>query len=122
MAAYRYIIKEKDISTVLHSQRHTPLECIRSPKTKKAFERFSQVSSEKKKRKLEENICVSRAPAKPVRLTNVDVSNLMVRQGIKTEDELLSLAWARWHDGEPDLQSFVLNKTPKARADLIETT
>ena len=83
---------------------------------------FSQVSNEKKKRKLEKNICVSRAPFKPVRLTNVDVSNLMVRQGIKTEDELLSLAWARWHDGEPDLQSFVLNKTPKARADLIETT
>ena len=51
---------------------------------------FSQVSSEKKKRKLEKNICVSRAPFKPVRLTNVDVSNLMVRQGIKTDDELLS--------------------------------
>ena len=65
---------------------------------------------------------MSHAPTKPVPLTNVDVSNLMVRQGIKTEDELLSLAWARWHDGEPDLQSFVLNKTPKARADLIETT
>ena len=122
MAAYRYIIKEKDISTVLHSQRHTPLEWIRSPKTKKAFERFSQVSSEKKKRKLEENICVSCAPAKPVWLTNVDVSNLMVRQGIKTEDELLSLAWGRAQDGEPDLQSFVLNETPKALADLIEIT
>ena len=122
MAAYRYIIKGKDISTMLHSQGHTPLECIRSPKTKKAFERFSQVSSEKKKRKLEENICVSCAPAKPVWLTNVDVSNLMVRQGIKTEDELLSLAWGRAQDGEPDLQSFVLNETPKALADLIETT
>ena len=79
VAAYRYILKEKDISVVLHSQEHTLLEYIRSPKTKKAFERFSQVSSEKKKRKLEENICVSSAPAKPVRLTNVDVSNLMVR-------------------------------------------
>ena len=65
---------------------------------------------------------MSSAPAKPVRLTNVDVSNLMVRQGIKTEDEFLSLAWARAQDGEPDLQSFVLIKTPKARADLIETT
>ena len=122
MAAYRYVIKGKDISTMLHSQGHTPLECIRSPKTKKAFERFSQVSSEKKKRKLEENICVSCAPAKPVWLTNVDVSNLMVRQGIKTEDELLSLAWGRAQDGEPDLQSFVLNETPNALADLIETT
>ena len=35
VAAYQYIIKEKDISTVLHSQGHTLLECIRSPKTKK---------------------------------------------------------------------------------------
>ena len=90
MAAYWYIIKEKDISTVSHSQRHTPLECIRFPKAKKAFEMFSQVSNEKKKRKLEKNICVSCAPFNPVRLTNVDVSNLMVRQGIKTDDELLS--------------------------------
>ena len=119
VAAYRCIIKEKDISTVLHSQGHTPLECIKSPKTKKAFERFSQVSSEKKKRKLEENSYASRAPAKPVQLTNVDVSNIMVRQGIKTEDELLSLAWAHAQDSKPDLKSFVLNK---ARADLIETT
>ena len=90
-----------------HSQGHTPLECIRFPKAKKAFEMFSQVSNEKKKRKLEKNICVSRAPFKPVRLTNVDVSNLMVRQGIKTDDELLSLAWARAQDGEPDFQCFV---------------
>ena len=65
---------------------------------------------------------MSRAPAKAVRLTNVDVSYLMVRQGIKTENELLSLAWARAQDGEPYLQSVVLNKTPKARADLIKTT
>ena len=68
---------------------------------------FSQESSEKKKGKLEKNICVSRAPFKPVRLTNVDVSNLMVRQGIKTDDELLSLAWASAQDGEPDFQCFV---------------
>ena len=46
----------------------------------------------------------------------------MVKQGIKTEDELLSLIWARVRDGEPDLQSFVLNKTFTARADLIATT
>lgn len=46
----------------------------------------------------------------------------MVKQGIKTEDELLSLIWARVRDGEPDLQSFVLNKTFMARADLIATT
>ena len=49
VAAYWYIIKEKDISTVLHSQGLTPLQCIRSPKIKKAFERFSQMSSEEKK-------------------------------------------------------------------------
>ena len=57
-----------------------------------------------------------------MRLTNVDISNFMIKQGIKTEDELLSLAWARAKDGEPDLQSIVLNKTSKARADLIATT
>ena len=33
----------------------------------------------------------------------------------------MSLAWARAQVGKLDLQSFVLNKTSKARADLIET-
>lgn len=121
VAAYRYVIKEKEISTVLHSEGHTPLQSIKSPKTKKAFRRFSEVSEQKKRRKLEE-ASGSKASAKPTRLTNVDVSNLIVREGIESEDKLLSLAWERAQDGEPDLQSFVLNKTPKARADLLTTT
>ena len=55
-------------------------------------------------------------------LINAVVSNLVVKQGIKTEDELLSLIWSRVRDGEPDLQSFALNKTFTTRADLIATT
>lgn len=50
------------------------------------------MSSQKKRRKLEENSSASSAPAKPVRFTNVDVKKLMIKRGIKTEDELLSLA------------------------------
>lgn len=34
----------------------------------------------------------------------------------------MRFAWARAKDGEADLQSFGLNKTPKARAGLIATT
>ena len=94
---------------MLHSQGLAPLKSIRSHKTKKAFKRFSEVSRQKKRRKLEENSSASSAPEKPVRLTNVDVSNLMVKRGTKTEDELLSLAWVRAKDGEPDLQNFVLH-------------
>ena len=122
VAAYRYVIKEKNISTVLHSQGHIPLENIRSSKTEKAFIRFNEMSSQKKRRILEENSSSSSSPAKPVRLTNVDVSNIMVKRGIKTEDELMSLVWARAKDSESELESFVLNKTPKAQADLIATT
>ena len=40
---------------------------------------------------------------KPVHLADVKVSNLIVKGGIKTEDEVLSLAWARAMDGELDL-------------------
>ena len=74
------------------------------------------MSSQKKRRKLEKNSNASSALAKTVRLTNVNVSNLMVKRGIKTEDELLSLAWAGTKDCEPALQ------TPKARDDLTATT
>ena len=35
VTVYRYIIKEEDISTVLHCQGHTPLECIDPQRQKK---------------------------------------------------------------------------------------
>ena len=75
VAAYQYVIKEKDISTVLCSQGHTTLESIRSLKSKRACKRFSEVLSQKKRRKLEENCSASSAPVKPVHLTNVNGSH-----------------------------------------------
>lgn len=94
---------------MLHSQGRTSLGSIRSAKTENAFKRFSEVTSQYKSRKLEENSSVCSSPVKSVCLTNVDISNLMVKRGIKTEDIILSMTWSHRKYDEPILQSFVLN-------------
>lgn len=122
VAAYRYVCKDKEITEVLHSPGHTNMERISSPKTKNAMRKWSDVSTKKRKSTTSPAPDVSTKKPKPTRLSNVDVSNLLVKEGIKCENKLCRLAMRRASNGEPDLQAFVLNRTPKALADLITMT
>ena len=101
------------------------MENIRSPKTKQAMKIFS---TNARKRRSEET-CTETKPSpststvkKPKRLSNSDVSDFMVKNNIRKESELMQVALQRSTNGEKDLQGFILNKTPKALADLICTT
>lgn len=125
VAAYRYVCKDKNAEDVLHSQGHTHLEQITTPKTNKAMRRFSESRKEKRK-----SICFSddatnsgiSKPAIKKRLTNADVAALMVKENITGENELMRLAYQRNQSGEGDLHNFILNKSPKALSDLVATT
>ena len=46
----------------------------------------------------------------------------MVANNVKTKSELMRLALRRSENGDNDLHAFILNRTRKALADLIETT
>ena len=56
--------------------------------------------------------------SKPLRLTNLDVSRVLISEKIKTENELMRLALHGSQNGEHDLQSFLLNKTLRAISDV----
>ena len=51
-----------------------------------------------------------------------DVSDFIVKNNIKKDAELMQAALSRSANGEKDLQTYILNKTPKALSDLISTT
>lgn len=120
VAAYRYVCKEKDQTEVLHSPNHTNMESIGSPRTKKAMH-VSSSSSARRKHSTEDN-GQQREFVKRKRLSNSDVAEFMVSNNIRKESELMAVALQRSQNGEKDLHAFILNKTPKALAELIQTT
>lgn len=124
VAAYRYVCKDKPITSILHSPDHSNLQQLGTPKTNKAMIKYSEDRRAKRKSlNLQHNQkSECKKTGKIKRLTNVDVSNLLVKENIRTEIELMRLALTRKESGEPDLQQFILNKTPKALSDLVATT
>ena len=116
VAAYRYVAKSKQDNEVLRSPNHPDLSVIGSPRTKKAFHR----NSTGRKRSGEPLKAQQSSNAK--RLRNSEVSEFLVKHEIKTETALMRLALQRQEAGDNDLHKFILDKSPKALADIISTT
>ena len=137
LAGYRYVIKNKNLDSVLHSRGHPDLSAVRSPKSKKGFQKFSQNAQ---KRRASANATVlpypttpndpesmstpnpQSVPEKRPRLTNSDVARFIVENDLHTEDDLLSEAKKRDREGLSDIHNFILNRNPKALSDLIAMT
>jgi len=117
VAAYRYVMKKKSVEEVLHSPLHPDLQTIKRSKTKDAMKGNA---SQAKKRKSEN--AQNPEKNKALRLSNTEVSDFILKNNLKSKNELMSAAQNRAESGERDLQSFILNKNPKAIADLIATT
>ena len=58
----------------------------------------------------------------PKRLTNVQVSEFLVKHNIKRDIELLAVAKERKDEGQMDLANFVLSKSSKVLNELIDKT
>ena len=126
VSAYRYVAKDKDFHSVLHSENHTKLENIRSPKTKKAMKRFSEKSRKRRSDALAQTFAAEEAetpvpPKKPKRLSNIDVADFLIRHGIRSDTVLLNESRKRAGE-DSDLRAFILNKTPTQRRELVKTT
>lgn len=127
IAAYRYVCKGKPIEEVLHSPGHANLEDIGSPRTKNAMKRFSE--NAEKRRSTNNTPSNSATPAKklkepmkPKKLTNIDVSEYLVKHNVQTENELHVIAKQRHDDGEKDMYSYIINKSQKALSEIVSTT
>ncbi len=126
--AYRYVTKED--KEALHSEDHPDLAAIGSPKTKactKAVRRRSKTSGESSNANELPSTsgATLAAPSRnkrPRRLSNLDVSEVLLKNNIKRDVELLALAKEQKAEGKQDLAEFVLGKSEKGLQELITTT
>ena len=113
--AYKYVCK-KDCN-VIHCQNHPDLQEVGTPKTKKGIKVYKE--SCRKRRSLSTS---NLSTPKSKRLQNIDISEILVANNIKTEEDLMAKAQEQFAEGKKGLKKFVLGKSPKALQDLITTT
>ena len=119
-SAFKYISKsDKD---VYQSSDHPNLQEIGSPKTKKCVSVYranKQNEQTLSQGNSEQNITKT---VKPKRLSNLDVSEFMLAQNIKTQTGLFAIADEQKKEGKKDLANYVLSRSTKSINDLIENT
>ena len=127
ISAYRYVCKND--SDVYHSGEHPDLKEITTSKTSKCTIAYRQ--SRKRVRELStvaeqptQSNAVAEQPVqkKPRRLSNLDVSDFLVKHEVKNSTQLFALAKTRKDDGQSDLANFVLSRSSKSLNELIENT
>ena len=102
---------------VIHSQNHPDLQEVGSPKTKKCIKADKELC--RKRRSLSASNLFT---PKTKRLENIDISEFLVANNIKTEEELMAKPQEQFVEGNKDLKIFIPGKSPKALQDLITTT
>ena len=85
-----------------------------------------RIESPEKARDLEVEENADIAPkeksSKPKKLSNMHVSNFIVKNNIKRDTELFAAAKKRKDEGQEDLANFVLTKSSKVLSELIDKT
>eukprot|EP00111_Clytia_hemisphaerica_P018865 TCONS_00055769-protein len=108
-SAYTYVIKE---GSYVLSQNHPVY--TGSPKTGKASRKRKEGRSESD----ESSASCSRSRRS---ITVLDVHEMIVKQNVKTDDELCRQASREKADGKVDLAEFILKKPENRRRELIKT-
>ena len=121
IAACRYILKNKQLTDVLHSMDHPNLGNISQNKTKTAMKSNRSKSKSKNRTSVEINEGQGDESRSNKKLSNIDISNFLVENNIKEKKKLCSVAKDRAAAGKPDLYSFIVSKNPKSVSDLIMT-
>lgn len=62
-----------------------------------------------------------RSCRKKKRLTAFELSQIIIRNGIKSLTELQALAYEQKEEGKTDLVEFLFNRTPRAVSDILQT-
>ena len=116
-SAYKYICKYDD--NVYHSPNHPNLNEIGSPKTKNCHKAYRERCS---KRQVPTNEQDPNSGKKIRKLSNIEVSEFIVKNNIKNETALLAIADAQSVEGKKDLANYVICRSSKSLNELIQQT
>ena len=116
-SAYNYATKRN--KHALHSAAHLNLANACSPKAKLGTQAIRKRKAEKRE---SSSSASSRGVRRKRRLSNFDVSEVILKYKVKKETELLALANEQKEEGKIDLAEWVLGKSSKVRNELINST
>ncbi len=120
-SAYRYVTKED--SSALLCPDHPPFALGLSPHTSKSSRaRVEKLS--RKRSSASEAASSDQQPSKPSkarRLSNLDVANLVVSEGIYNDVSFLAHGKEQNELGKSDLANFLLSRSAKSRNELINS-
>ena len=119
-SAYKYVAEEDQ--DALHSPGHPNLASGKSPQTKESTKALRHAAKQRRSLESEAKPGPSSVSKKKRRLSNLDVSELLLKNGIKRDIELLALANTQKAEGKCDLAEFVLGKSDKSLKELITCT
>ena len=116
ISAYRYVCKED--TDVQHSIGHPDLSEVGSPRTK------ASTAAYRRKRKESNNVETKSSLGTPTvpkrhKLTNLEVSDFIVANGIRNKTELFAIAEKRKKEGECDLAMFLFSRNEKNLSEII---
>ena len=125
IAAYKYVCKED--SNVFHSTGHPDLSDMSSPQTKKSTEAYRLSRKRANNNSAKQNTQPSSTascskPKSARRLSNLEVSEFVLKNSVKRDTEIFALAKVRKDEGQTDLANFLLSKSSKALNELIDNT
>ena len=106
---------------MFHSCNHPDLKDMGSPKTKKCM----KVYREKCKQNRKEKECEKQNHSKPPKvrwLSNLYVSEFLIKHNIRSDTELFAKAHEQKDAGKKDLAYFVMSRTSKSLQDVIRNT
>ena len=116
-AGYKYICKLDQ--NVYESPNHPNLKEIGSPRTKLCMQAYRNKCKQVKLKMSSEE---EKVPPKIRRLSNLDVSEYLVANTIKSETELFAHAKQQKEAGKKELANFVMSRSAKALQDIITQT
>ena len=120
LSSYRYVCKSD--TSVYHSDNHpTGLLSANSPVTKKGVQVFKANAQKRRSLNYINDSSLTKAK-RPKRLSNLDVSEQIKRENVKTYTQLLALAETRREAGQTDLANFVFSRSGKSLEELVTKT
>ena len=118
LSSYRYVCKSDN--DVFHSEGH-PIDLLSasSPISKRGTQVSKENARKRRSESLGENFTIKK---RPVRLTNLNVADLIKKEKVKNYTDLLAKAETRREAGEDDLANFVFSRSEKILNELVRKT
>ena len=116
-SAWLYVTKSDQ--NYKQSEGHPDLTNTCEPKTANASKKVQENGNKRRQRKTTQR---ERRKKRRTKMTALQISEIMLNKNLRTVTELHALAYEQKKEGKDDVMEFLVGRSRKAIADLIDTT